>query len=156
MGETDELLIGFSEIGEDVDSLVFGGLLIVKNNDLISYGLMINPMRGKIDQYLKVWLKKLGGLGSMSPRIFSEILIANAAFWINLKHQIKAEIAPIFYNICHSSPATYFILVIYNMLDCFCTDAETRRGPIEGGGGGSAPKRGGGPDPMDSPGHALE
>ena len=61
------LLIGFSEIGEDVDSLAFG--------------------------------------------FFSEILIANGAFCINLSHQLRAEISQIFSNIFHSSPATYFILV---------------------------------------------
>ena len=34
----------------------------------------------------------------------------------------------IFSNIFHSSPETYFILVIENVFDCFCKDAETRRG----------------------------
>ena len=68
MSETIVLLIRFSEIGEDVDSLI------------------------------GIW-------------IFSEILIANGAFWINLSHQLRAEISQIFSNIFHSSPATYFILV---------------------------------------------
>ena len=67
MSETNVLHIGFSEIGEDVDSLAFG--------------------------------------------FFSEILIANGAFWINLSHQLRADISQIFSNIFHSSPATYFILV---------------------------------------------
>ena len=53
MSETNVLLIGFSEIGEDVDSLAFGGLLIVKNNDLVSYGLMANLMRGKLSSIWK-------------------------------------------------------------------------------------------------------
>ena len=54
MSETNVLLVGFSEIGEDVDSLAFGGLLIVRKKDLLSYGLMANLMRGKTDLYLKV------------------------------------------------------------------------------------------------------
>ena len=41
------------------------------------------------------------------PEMF-EICIANGAFWINLDHQLRAEILPIFSNIFHSSPATYF------------------------------------------------
>ena len=67
MSETNVLIIGFSEIGENVDSLALG--------------------------------------------FFSEILIANGAFWINLSHQLRAEISQIFSNIFHSSPAIYFILV---------------------------------------------
>ena len=54
-----------------------------------------------------------------------EILIATAAFWINLD-QLRAEI---FSYIVYSTPATYFILVIVNVMDCFfCIDADTRRG----------------------------
>ena len=41
------------------------------------------------------------------PEIF-EMCIANGAFWINLDHQLRAEILPIFSNIFHSSHATYF------------------------------------------------
>ena len=41
------------------------------------------------------------------PEIF-EICIANGAFWINLDHQLRAEISPSFSNIFHISPATYF------------------------------------------------
>ena len=94
MSETNVLLIAFSEIGEDVDSLAFG--------------------------------------------FFSEILIANGAFWINLSHQLRAEISQIFSNIFHSSPATYFILV----------GSYWKKG-------GSAPKKGGSgphgpPPPADS------
>ena len=57
------LLIGFSEICEDVASLACGGHFnchfnVVRHhkdiNDLINYGLMVNPMRGKTDQYLKM------------------------------------------------------------------------------------------------------
>ena len=36
------------------------------------------------------------------PEVF-EICIANGAYWINLDHQLRAEISPIFSN----SPATY-------------------------------------------------
>ena len=54
------LLIGFSEIGEDVDSLAFGGPFnaarhhIKDSYDLINYGLMANLMRGKTDPYFKM------------------------------------------------------------------------------------------------------
>ena len=51
----------------------------------------------------------------MLPGIFFEILIATGAFWIKLDH-LRAEI---FSNIVYSSPATYFILVIVNVMDCF-------------------------------------
>ena len=44
--ETNVLLIGFSEIGEDVDSLAFGGLLIVLK-DLINYGFNDQPNERK-------------------------------------------------------------------------------------------------------------
>ena len=44
-----------------------------------------------------------------------EIFIATGAFWINLD-QLRAEI---FSNIVYSSPATYFILVIVNVMDLF-------------------------------------
>ena len=54
MSDTNVLLLGFSEVGENVDSLAFRGLLIVTNKDLISYGVMANLMRGKTDPYLKV------------------------------------------------------------------------------------------------------
>ena len=63
----------------------------------------------------------------MPPGTFFEILIATGAFWINLDHQLRAEI---FSNIVYSSPATYFILVIVNVRDFFCIDADTRRSPI--------------------------
>ena len=96
MSETNVLLIGFSEIGEDVDSLAFG--------------------------------------------FFSEILIPNGAFWINLSHQLRAEISQIYSNIFHSSPATYFILV---------GPIEKRGGPLQKK-GGSRPH---GPPPP--PGSAL-
>ena len=63
------LLVGFSEIGEDVDSLAFGGFLIVKNKDLINYGLMTNLMRENTNQYCDCdcgnVIKKLGGLGDI-------------------------------------------------------------------------------------------
>ena len=42
-----------------------------------------------------------------------EIFIATGAFWIDLDHQLRAEI---FSNIVYSSPATYFILVIWEGL----------------------------------------
>ena len=56
-----------------------------------------------------------------------EILIATTAFWINLDHQLRAEICS---YIVYSTPATYFILVIVNVMDCFFLyiDADTRRG----------------------------
>ena len=38
----------------------------------------------------------LGGSGGMPPRENLEILIANGAFLINLDHQLRAEISPIF------------------------------------------------------------
>ena len=51
----------------------------------------------------------------MTPGEIFEILIATV--WINLDHQLRVEI---FSNIVYSSPATYFILVIVNEMDCFC------------------------------------
>ena len=126
--ERNVLLVGFSEIGEDVDSLARHH--IKESKDLVSYGLMTNLMRGKTNQYLKMWLqnREWGGGGGHAPRICLEVFIANGAFWINLDHQLRAEILPIFINIVYSSPATYFILVIVNMMDCLCIDADTRRG----------------------------
>ena len=38
----------------------------------------------------------LGGSEGLPPEIFVEILIANGAFLINLDHQLRAEISPIF------------------------------------------------------------
>ena len=72
-----------------------------------------------------------------------EVFIANGAFWINLDYQLRADILPIFSYIVYSSPATYFILVIVNVMDCFCIDADTRRGS-NWKKGGSSPKGGGG------------
>ena len=57
----------------------------------------------------------------MPPGKFFEILIATGAFWINLDHQLRAEF---FSNIVYRSPATYFVLVIVNVMDFFCIDAE--------------------------------
>ena len=61
MNKNNVLLIGFSEICEDVASLACGGYfnchLMLSDttiNDLINYGLMANPMRGKTYQYLKM------------------------------------------------------------------------------------------------------
>ena len=74
----------FSEICEDVASLARGGhfnchlmLSDTKDtNDLINYGLMANPMRGKTDQYLKMWYKKLGGRGACpTPRKFLKFVL---------------------------------------------------------------------------------
>ena len=106
---------------------------------------MANLKRGKTEQYLKMWLKKLGGGGG---RNVLKVFIANGAFWINLDHQLRTEILPIFSNIVYSSPATYFILVIRECDWLFCIDADTRRG-----GGAPLPKRGSefhGP-PLDPP-----
>ena len=48
-------------------------------------------------QLLKGGPNNLGGPGEYPPpRIFFEILIANGAFLINLDHQLRAEISPIF------------------------------------------------------------
>ena len=52
----------------------------------------------------------------MPPGDIFDILISTGAFWINLDHQLRADI---FSNIVYSSPATYFILVIVNVMDCF-------------------------------------
>ena len=52
----------------------------------------------------------------MPPGETFEILIATAAFLINLNHQLRAEI---FSYIVYSTPATYFILVIVNVKNCF-------------------------------------
>ena len=43
-----------------------------------------------------------------------------------------------------------------NVMDCFCIDADTRRGPIERGGGAPQKKGGGGSGPHGPPGSALE
>ena len=53
------LLIDFSEIAEDVDSLAFRGpfnclLMLPDSYDLINYGLMASLMRGKTDPYFKM------------------------------------------------------------------------------------------------------
>ena len=109
-------------------------------------------------QLLKRGRNKLGGLGACPRKYFRnfdlggggggdahhDFFIANGAFWINLDHQLRAECLPIFSYIVYSSPATYFILVIVNVMDCGCIDADTRRGPMKKGG----PET---PDPMDPP-----
>ena len=64
------------------------------------------------------------------PRNLLEVFIANGAFWINLDHQLRAEMLPIVSSIVYSSPATYFILVIVNVMDCYCIDADTKRGVL--------------------------
>ena len=38
-------------------------------------------------------------INNIKTRNFFEILIKNGAFWINLDHQLRAEISPIFSNI---------------------------------------------------------
>ena len=104
MSETNVLLIGFSEIGEYVDSLAFG--------------------------------------------FFSEILIANGAFWINLSHQLRAEISQFFSYIIHSSPATYFMLVGSYWKKEGGGSAPKKKG----GGGGSGPH---GPPPWVRPWYRI-
>ena len=59
MSEKNVLLIGFSEICEDVASLEFVlPFNVVRHhkdsNDFINYGLMTNPMRGRTDQYFSI------------------------------------------------------------------------------------------------------
>ena len=104
------------------------------HNKLINYGLMANLMRGKTDQYFKT-------KGSCPPD-FVYVIIANGAFWINLDHQLRAEILPIFSNIVNSSAATYFILVIRECDGLFLYRRRHKEGVPLKKGGGSAPKKG--------------
>ena len=70
------LLIGFSEICEDVASFAWGGHFDCHNvvrhhkdvNDLINYGLMANPMKNL--PVLENVIKKSRGSGGMPPRKF--------------------------------------------------------------------------------------
>ena len=73
---------------------------------------------------------------------FSEILITNGAFWINLSHQLRAKISQIFSNIFHSSPATYFILV-----GSYWKKGGGVRSKKKGGSGPPGPP----PPPLDPP-----
>ena len=105
---------------------------------------MTKLMRGKTNQYLKMWLKTRG----VGGKILFLSFIANGALWINLDHQLRAENLPIVSNIVYNSAATYFILVIVNVMDCFWIDANTRGSVLKKG--GPLPKKGG-QDPMQPP-----